>query len=396
MRILLYTGKGGVGKTSIAAATALRCAELGYRTIVVSTDSAHSLGDSLDMPLGSAPEAIADNLWAQELDVLDQAERHLGSLKRYAASVLSMRGLDRIVAEELTILPGLEELTSLIRVVQLYDEGAYDVVVMDCAPTGATLQLLAMPEAGRWYLERLLSLERRIFGLVRPMVRALTDQPIPEREIHAALEGLVEHLRRMQRLLSDRTHTSARLVLNPEKMVIAETRRAYMYLVLYGYPVDALICNRLLPPEAAGGYLDEWRSIQQQYRQTITDSFAPLPILDVPLFEREVVGLDMLRQMGRSVFSEQDPTAVLYTGKEQRIVEREAGYTLCVPLPLPAGTLQPRGKIQVHRASGDELIVHIGNRKRMLSLPHSLAVMHIAEARHEDDTLYVDFQPQHT
>ena len=385
MRILLYTGKGGVGKTSIAAATALRCAELGYRTIVVSTDSAHSLGDSLDLPLGAAPAAIADNLWAQELDVLDQTEKHLGSLKRYAASVLSMRGLDRVVAEELTILPGLEELTSLIRVVQLYDEGAYDVIVMDCAPTGATLQLLTMPEAGRWYLERILPLERRIFALVRPMMRALTDQPIPEREIYEALEGLVDHLRRMQRLLSDRTHTSARLVLNPEKMVIAETRRAYMYLALYGYPVDALICNRVLPPEAAGGYLAEWHSIQQQYRQTISESFAPLPILDVPLFEREVVGLDMLRRMGRAIFADQDPAAVLYTGDEQRIVESAAGYTLCVPLPLPSG------KIQVHRPSADELIVHIGNRKRMLSLPHSLAAMHIAGARHEDDTLYVDF-----
>jgi arsenite-transporting ATPase len=385
MRILLYTGKGGVGKTSIAAATALRCAERGYRTIVVSTDSAHSLGDSLDLPLGAAPVAIADNLWAQELDVLDQTEKHLGSLKRYAASVLSMRGLDRIVAEELTILPGLEELTSLIRVVQLYDEGLYDVIVMDCAPTGATLQLLTMPEAGRWYLERILPLERRIFAMVRPMMRALTDQPIPEREIYEALEGLVDHLRRMQRLLSDRTHTSARLVLNPEKMVIAETRRAYMYLALYGYPVDALICNRLLPPEAAGGYLAEWRSIQQQYRQTISESFAPLPILDVPLFEREVVGLDMLRHMGRTIFADQDPAAVLYTGDKQRIVERAAGYALCVPLPLPSG------KIQVHRPSADELIVHIGNRKRMLSLPHSLAAMHIAGARHEDDTLYIDF-----
>jgi arsenite-transporting ATPase len=385
MRILLYTGKGGVGKTSVAAATALRCAELGYRTIVVSTDSAHSLGDSLDLPVGSEPKAIARNLWAQELDVLEQTERHLGSLKHYAASVLSMRGLDRIVAEELTVLPGLEELTSLIRIVQLYDEGAYDVVVMDCAPTGATLQLLAMPEAGRWYLERLLPLERRLFSLVRPMMRALTDQPIPEREIYAALEGLVDHLRRMQRLLSDRTHTSARLVLNPEKMVIAETRRAYMYLSLYGYPVDALICNRLLPPEAARGYLAEWHTIQQQYRQAIGESFAPLPILDVPLFEREVVGLDMLGQLGRAVFADHDPADVLYRGEEQRIVERAAGYTLCVPLPLPGG------KIRVHRPAADELIVHIGNRKRMFSLPHSLAAMHIAEARHEDETLYVDF-----
>ncbi len=183
-------------------ATALRCADLGYRTIVVSTDSAHSLADSLDVPVGPAPVRVTDNLWGQELDVLDQTERHLGSLKRYAASAFAVRGLDRIVAEELTVLPGLEELTSLIRVVQLYDQGTYDVIVMDCAPTGATLQLLAMPEAGRWYLERLLPLEKRVFALVRPMIRAISDRPVSEQAVYDALASLVEQLKRMQRMLN--------------------------------------------------------------------------------------------------------------------------------------------------------------------------------------------------
>ena len=385
MRILLYTGKGGVGKTSVAAATALRCAELGYRTIVVSTDSAHSLGDSFDMLLGSEPTAVAENLWGQELDVLDQTEKHLGSLKRYAASVFAVRGLERIVAEEMTMLPGLEELSSLIRVLQLTKEGRYDVIIMDCAPTGATLQLLTMPEAGRWYLERILPFEKKLFGLVRPMLRAVTRTPLPEKEIYHALEALIVHLKEMQRLLSDRAHSSVRLVLNPEKMVIKETRRAYMYLSLYGYPVDALVCNRLLPPEAAGAYWKEWQAIQQRHRQTIQESFVPLPVLDVPLFDREVVGLEMLRRMGRSLFVERDPTEVLYTGEEQRIVETESGYVLCVPLPLPSG------KIQVNRTVLDELVVHIGNRKRILSLPHTLAALQIGSARHQDDTLRVEF-----
>jgi arsenite-transporting ATPase len=385
MRILLYTGKGGVGKTSVAAATALRCAELGYRTVVVSTDSAHSLGDSFDTLLGPEPVRIADNLWGQELDVLDQTEQYLGSLKRYAASVFSMRGLDRIVAEEMTVLPGLEELTSLIQVVRLYDEGKYDVIIMDCAPTGATLQLLTMPEAGRWYLERILPFEKKVFSLIRPMLRALTDAPIPEKEIYNALESLVAHLKRMQNLLTNRAHSSARLVLSPEKMVIKETRRAYMYLSLYGYPVDALVCNRLLPPEAGGDYLREWHSIQQRYRQMVEESFAPLPILDVPLFDREVLGLDMLRQMGQTLFADRDPTEVFYMGEEQRIDEAEHGYTLYVPLPLPSG------KIQLNRASPDELIVHIGNRKRILSLPHTLATLKIRGASHQENTLQVDF-----
>ncbi len=385
VRILLYTGKGGVGKTSVSAATALHCADLGYRTIVISTDSAHSLGDSFDVPLGPTPVQIADNLWGQELDVLDQTEKHLGSLKRYASSVFSVRGLDRIVAEEMTMLPGLEELTSLIQVVQLYETGQYDVIIMDCAPTGAALQLLTMPEAGRWYLERILPFERKILTMVRPMLRALTDVPIPEQEIYDALESLIEHLKRMQHLLSDREHASARLVLNPEKMVIKETRRAYMYLSLYGYPVDALICNRLLPPEAQGSYLEEWKTIQQRYRETVEDSFAPLPILDAPLFDREVVGLEMLRKLGSTLFAGRDPTDVFYTGQEQRIVETEQGYALHVPLPLPSG------KIRVNRVSSDEIIVHIGNRKRILSLPHTLAAKKIGRADHHDNMLRVEF-----
>jgi arsenite-transporting ATPase len=384
-RILLYTGKGGVGKTSVSAATALRCADLGYRTIVVSTDSAHSLADSFDMELGTEPAPIVENLWGQELDVLAQTERHLGSLKRYMASVFAWRGLDRIVAEEMTVLPGLEELTSLIQVVHLYDTGQYDVIIIDCAPTGATLQLLTMPEAGRWYLERILPLEKRIFALGRPIMRAFSDRPLPEKEIGDALKTLVGQIKRMQALLTDGTQTTARLVLNPEKMVIKETRRAFMYLSLYGYSTDALICNRLLPPEATGAYLHHWRDIQAEYRQLVEESFAPLPILDVPLFDREVVGLEMLRRMGETLFAGHDPAERLYTGPEQRVVEAESGYTLQIPLPLD------RGRVQLTRASPDELVVHIGNRKRILSLPHTLAGMSIGNARHEDSTLSIDF-----
>jgi arsenite-transporting ATPase len=384
-RILLYTGKGGVGKTSASAATALRCADLGHRTIVVSTDSAHSLADSFDTNIGSEPVPLAENLWGQEIDVLAQTEKHLGRLKRYMASVFAWRGLDRIVAEEMTVLPGLEELTSLIQVVQLHDTGQYDVIIIDCAPTGATLQLLTMPEAGRWYLERLLPLQSRIFALGRPLVRALSDRPLPEKEIVDAVKTLIGHIRRMQALLTDGAKTTARLVLNPEKMVIKETRRAYMYLSLYGYSTDALICNRLLPPEATGNYLKQWRDIQAQYRQMVEQSFAPLPILDVPLFDREVVGLDMLRRMGETIFGARDPADRLYTGPEQRIEEAAGGYTLRLPLPMEQGV------VKLTRTAPDELIVHIGNRKHILSLPHTLSNMSIGTASHEDSTLSISF-----
>jgi arsenite-transporting ATPase len=306
------------------------------------------------------------------------------------ASVFAWRGLDRIVAEEMTVLPGLEELTSLIQVVQLHDTGQYDVIIIDCAPTGATLQLLTMPEAGRWYLERLLPLQSRIFALGRPLFRAISDRPLPEKEIVNALKTLVGHIKRMQALLTDGTKTTARLVLNPEKMVIKETRRAYTYLSLYGYTTDALICNRLLPPEAAGDYMDRWRDIQAGYRQLVQESFAPLPILDVPLFEREVVGLDMLRRMGEAIFGQHDPADRLYVGPEQRVEETESGYTLHIPLPMA------QGKVQLTRTSPDELVVHIGNRKHILSLPHTLAGMQIGTAHHEDHTLHIDFLARET
>jgi arsenite-transporting ATPase len=382
----LYTGKGGVGKTSVAAATALRCADMGYRTIVLSTDSAHSLADSLDTELGPDPVSVTERLWGLEIDVLAQAERQLGSLRRYFASVFSWRGLERIVAEEMTVFPGLEELTSLLQVVQLRDCENYDVIVVDCAPTGATLQLLTMPEVGRWYLERILPFERRIFALSRPLVRALSDRPLPEKEIVDTVKTVIARLERMQSMLTDRELTTARLVLNPEKMVIKETRRAYMYLSLYGYTTDLLVCNRMLPPQASSAYMQRWRDIQSNYRQTIQESFAPLPILDVPLFDDEVVGLEMLRRMGIALYAQRDPTECFYTGPAQCVTEHEHGYALQIPLPMAGG------KVQLTRVAPDELVVHIGNRKHMLSLPHTLAAMEINRAQYMDQSLHISFQ----
>jgi arsenite-transporting ATPase len=385
-RILLYTGKGGVGKTSVSAATALRCAEMGYRTVVVSTDSAHSLADSFDTALESEPTPIADNLWGQELDVLDQTKKYWGSIQRYMASVFAWRGLERIIAEEITVFPGLEEMASLIQVVNLHDTGDYEVIIIDCAPTGATLQLLTLPEVGRWYLEKIVPLEKKVLPIGKSLLRAVTDIRIPnDEEVHEALEALIGHLKRMQHLLTDRERASSRVVLNPEKMVIKEAQRAYMYLSLYGYPTDAVICNRVLPPEANGAYFQEWHTIQARYRQMVEESFFPLPIFDVPLFDREMVGLDMLRRMGDAIFADRDPTDVFYIGEEQEVIETKEGYLLRVPLPLESGT------IRLNRSLPDELIVNIGNRKRILSLPHTLAGMKIKGAQHEEGELTVTF-----
>ncbi len=386
MRILLYTGKGGVGKTSVSAATALRCAELGYRTIVISTDSAHSLADSFDLPLGPEPTPVAPNLWGQELDVLHEMDKHWGRIRAYAASVFAWRGLDEIVAEEMTLLPGIEELTSLIQTVHLYETGDYDAIIMDCAPTGAALQLLTMPEIGRWYLEKIFPLQKRAIALGTPLLRAVTDMPLPSEQIFDAVEGLIRRLDQMQQLLTDRTLSSARLVLNPEKMVIMEARRAYTYLSLYGYPTDAVICNRVLPPDVRDGYFAEWHAIQAGYRETIRDAFTPLPVLEVPFFDREVVGLDMLRRMGGALFAERDPTDVLYTGQGFKVVKAEGGYTLRLPLPFVHGA-----DVQLTRSLANELIVHIGNHKRVISLPHTLASMDVESAKHQDGILTVTF-----
>jgi arsenite-transporting ATPase len=343
------------------------------------------------MPLGSEPVRVVDNLWGQELDVLRETDKYWGSIKRYLASVFAWRGVDRIIAEEFTIFPGLEELTSLIQVANLHETGDYDVIIIDCAPTGATLQLLTLPEIGHWYLERLIPLGRRVLPIGKSLLQSMMDIRVPdEAEVSAALDKVMEHLKRMQDLLTDRELTSARVVLNPEKMVIKEAQRAYMYLSLYGYPTDAVICNRLLPPQASGAYFDQWHAIQARYRQMVEDSFFPLPIFDVPLFERELVGLAMLRRMGESLFGERDPTEIFYIGQEQQVIETSEGYILHVPLPMRSG------KIRLRRSSSDELIVHIANHKHILSLPHTLASMKIKGAQHKDDQLSITFYSENT
>lgn len=385
MRIILYTGKGGVGKTSVAAATALRCADLGYRTIVISTDAAHSLADSFDLPLGPEPTLVAPNLWGQELDVLYQMDKYWGNVQAYFATVLAWRGLDDLIAEELAVLPGMEELASLLQIVHLHDDCDYEVIIVDCAPTGATLQLLSFPEVARWYLEKVFPFERKAVQLSRPILRAVTDLPIPDEELFDTIAALILQLTRMHTLLSDPQKASVRLVLNPEKMVIKEAQRTFAYLNLYGYPTDAVISNRLIPDRVHDSYFDSWKESQEKYSRMIEEAFSPLPILKVPLFDQEVVGLAMLRRMAESIYGDSDPTKVYFIGRTHSVEKKNGCYILRLLLPFVE-----KQDLQLTR-SGDELIVHIGNRKRTLILPRVLASLDVQSAKFDKDTLMITF-----
>ena len=387
MRIILYTGKGGVGKTSISAATALRCANLGYRTIVLSTDAAHSLADSFDLPIGPEPTELAPNLWGQEIDVLYQMDKYWGNVQRYMATVFAWRGLDEIIAEELTVFPGMEELASLLQIVHLHDDCDYDVVIVDCAPTGATLQLLSFPEIARWYLDKIFPIERKMIQLTRPLLRAVVDIPIPDDELFDTVADLILSLDRMHTLLIDPQKSSVRLVLNPEKMVIKEAQRAFTYLNLYSYATDLIVSNRIIPPAVQDGYFSAWKEIQKKYGQMVEEAFAPLPILAVPLFDQEVVGLKMLHRMAESIYGDGDPTQVYYTGQAQRVEKNEHGYTLTIPLPFVS-----KKEVQLIRSTFDELVIHIGNHKRNLLLPRVLASLEVVEAKHQGDELVVRFE----
>jgi arsenite/tail-anchored protein-transporting ATPase len=368
------------------AATALRCAEMGKRTIVVSTDAAHSLADSLDVRLGPEPVQIAENLWGQEVDVLHQMDKYWQTVQQYLSAVLAWQGMDNLLAEETSVLPGMDELAALLQIIKLYDDREHDVIVVDCAPTGETLRLLSMPEAVHWYLAKVFPLQRTAVQLAAPLVRAVVDIPIPDRSVFDALEALMHELERMHELLANPEITSVRLVLNPERMVIKEAQRTYTYLNLYGYSTDLVVCNRVFPSEAGEGYFHSWREIQGRHGQLIEEAFAPLPIHSVPMFEQEVVGLAMLRRMAEAIYAQADPARLWYRGARQTVEPQEGGgYVLSQPLPLVA-----REDLQLTRV-GDELIVHIGNQKRNIILPRALWKLQVQKAAIEDGQLRLSF-----
>ncbi len=385
MRVLLFTGKGGVGKTSVAAATAVRAAAAGLRTLVVSTDPAHSLADAFAVEIGSDPIRVADGLDAEQVDARRRLEDHWGEIQAYLVSLLSWGGVGEVEAEELAIVPGLEEIFSLVDIRRHVDRGAHDLLVVDCAPTAETLRLLSLPDALGWYLERVFPVERKVARVVRPVLGRVTTMPLPQDRMLAAVDALYRNLVAVRDILRDAAATSVRLVVNAEAMVVAEARRTYTYLNLFGYAVDAVVVNRLLPDAVTDPWFDRWKAVQATHLRTVRDSFAGVPVLTAPLFDDEPVGVAALARLGAAVYGDHAVDAVLRDGEPLRFTRTADGHVLALPLPLA-----DRGAVDVFRA-GDELTVSVGPYRRNVALPAALRRCDVAGAGLRDGRLEIRF-----
>lgn len=386
MRVILYTGKGGVGKTTVAAATAVKCAELGYRTLVISTDAAHSLGDSLDVEIGDRPTEVAPNLWGQEINALRELEDHWDRIHEYLTALFaSQEGVDDIVAEELASPPGMEEVASLMQIKHHRATGKFDVLVVDCAPTGETLQLLAFPDVARWYLQRLFPIQRTIAKVARPMVQPFTKIPLPSDDFFGHVKDLLVDLDGMKRILGDPKVCTVRIVLNLEKMVVKEAQRAFTYLSLYDYLTDLIVVNRVLPPEVQDTYFQSWRQTQQRYAELVERSFSPVPIVQTRLFDHEMVGVENLREMADSIYGGDDPTTIYYRAVPQRLQKVNGGYELHLQLPFVS-----KEEIDITHREG-ELYVTVGPYKREISLPRVLNGKKVTRGKLDDGMLSVTF-----
>lgn len=385
-RIILYTGKGGVGKTTVAAATALKCARLGYKTIVVSTDPAHSLRDSFNIKLGPEPKKIGDNLYGQEIDVYYSVEKYWGKLTEFLQSLLGWMNVDDILAEEFSVFPGMEEISAFLWVNNHYHEADYDVIIVDSAPTGETLKLLSLPDIARWWLVKIFPIEKRVMKVIKPAIRVVSDMPLPEEKTYDAIEILFEKLDAIRQVFADPKVTSIRLVMNLENMVIKETQRAYTYLNLYGYPVDSLIINRTMPEELDHPYFKKWRKKQKKYRKDIDDMFSPLPMFDAPLFSEEIQGLKALDKFSTELFDHIDPTKIFYSEKQYKVVKNNDNFEMHIKLPF-----MTKKEVELFQV-GDELTIHIENQRRNIFLPNFLAKLSVKKANFDGDILKVVFQ----
>jgi arsenite-transporting ATPase len=387
-RIILYTGKGGVGKTSVAAATARRCAAAGARTLVLSTDPAHSLSESLEAPVGREPTDVGDGVHAQQVQAQEEMERHWSSVQEWLGGVLTDRGVDRIAAEELTVPPGGDELFSLLALKAHAESGEWDAIVVDCAPTGETLRLLSFPDAARWWLDKVFGRERALLAAARPLARTFLDLSLPDEQVIGEVQRLIGNLVEMHELLRDSERVSIRLVTTPDRMVVTEAMRTFTYLNLYGYLTDAVVVNRVFPEELEGTYFGAWRAVQAEQLAFVESGFAPVPILRAPYFEQEVIGAAMLDRLADAIFEDRDAAAMLHDRLSQEL--RLDGERAELRLDLPFAR---KGDVSLKKI-GLELVVRVDGYKRTIILPAALAGFRPASAALADGSLVVGFETE--
>jgi arsenite/tail-anchored protein-transporting ATPase len=390
MRIVLFTGKGGVGKTTVACATALSTAATGRKTLVMSTDPAHSVADAFGAEVGSEPVEVAPNLWAEQIDAQRRLEENWRDIQQHAIALLNWAGLAEVEAEELSVIPGLDELFSLADVKHHHDEGLYDVVVVDCAPTGETLRLLSLPDILQWYMERIFPVERRVMGAIRPIARRITSLPLPDQGVYDSVARFYDRLDGVRRVLTDAAVTSVRLVVNPERMVIAEAQRTFTYLNLFGYRVDAVVVNRLIPAEVSDPYFLRWKELQAEHVATIEESFAPVPLLRAKLRDQELVGPELLASLGEELYGRLEASDVLFTDDPMTITKQGDAYLLSLRLPFTR-----KEELALARKH-DELFVRVGPYRRTIVLPKVLAAREVAAADMAGDRIEIRFERRGT
>lgn len=389
MRIILYSGKGGVGKTSISAATGLDLARRGYRTLVMSVDPAHSLNDCFDLEKSLMDHeagrlvSVAKNLWIQEVDVQEEISRHWDSVYGYVSALLNVSGLEQTLAEELAIFPGMEEVSSLLYVNQYVREKSFDVILLDCAPTGESLRFVSIPTTLEWYMSKIFKVERRVARMVRPMLNTFTSVPLPQEDYFQNIQDLHSKLAGIDKLLADSKVTTVRLVTNPEKMVLKETQRAFTFFCLYGLTVDAVIVNRILPTEVRDAFFTAWRDTQERWVQAVEEFFAPVPVWRVPLFQDEVLGIERLKILSKALYASRDPAKCFFDETPYRFRKVDGNYHLHLRLPFVSGK-----EVSLHKKR-DELVIRIGAVKRHVSLPQRMARFDAVSARVKDGELIV-------
>ncbi|MCP4625433.1 MAG: TRC40/GET3/ArsA family transport-energizing ATPase [bacterium] len=392
MRIIFFAGKGGVGKTSVSAATGIKAAEMGHKTVVMSLDVAHSLSDIFDLERDlldknkGEPIKINDNLYIQELDIQEEIQRYWGDIHKYLSSILYTTGLDEVLAEELAILPGMEEISLLLYINKYVKENEFDVILLDCAPTGESLRFISIPTTLEWYMNKVFKLERTLIKYVRPVAKRVVDIPLPDDDYFQAIEDLFIKLKGVDQILEDPEITTVRLVTNPEKVVLKETQRAFMYFCLYKMSIDAIIMNRMLPDKIKDDYFKDWIQGQRYHFAEAKNFFSPVPIFPVDLFTGEVIGYNALKQLADQIYKNENPLQRFLDHEPYRLIKENGNYRLKLKLPFIS-----KKDVELNKLH-EELIIRIGGFKRHIMLPRQVASLNVVKAKMEGEYLNVLFK----